>query len=317
MSVQRSLANIIWSLPWLGLKHKKSAYKVLAKADAAPDAPFKTDFFGLVYEGNLRNNIEFSIFYYGAFEKPLLFFLSDTLFKLNQDKVNVQDSCFCDIGANIGQHSLYMSQFAGKVHSFEPFDEVSRKLEHQIQLNSLNNITLHKVGLSDTSEDLTFYAPTGSNQGIGSFDANTVSKGNTALGELSLKKGDELFPELAINRIDLMKIDVEGFEKRTLKGLAQTLMEQRPVIVCEISYGAELSFRSREELIAAMPEDYQFFVFDIRKPDGSKARRRGARAKRSGYYQLIPFNGWREKGQDDIVACPKEKIDLLPMEYKA
>ena len=111
-----------------------------------------------------------------------------------------------------------------------------------------------------------------------------------------------------------MKIDVEGFEKRTLKGLSQTLKQQRPIIVCELSYGAELSFSSRKELIAAMPVDYEFFVFDIRKPNGSKARRKGAKAKRSGFYRLIPHRGWRDAGQDDIIACPKEKVALLPLE---
>jgi len=317
MSAKSSLAGLIWSMDWLGLKYKKSAYKALAKADRAPDAPFRADFFGLKYEGNLKNNIEFSIYFYGAFEKPLLFFLRDALASLANASANRSPSCFCDIGANIGQHSLYMSQFAAAVHAFEPFDEVSKKLEHQVSLNAIENIALHKVGLSDISEKLTFYAPTGSNQGIGSFDANTVSKGNEALGELSLKNGDELFTELAIEQVDLMKIDVEGFEKRTLKGLRQTLTQQRPIIVCELSYGAELSFDSREEFIATMPEDYEFFVFDIRKPDGSKARRRGAKAKRSGYYRLIPHRGWRDKGQDDIVACPKEKVELLPRKSQA
>ncbi|MFT4748526.1 MAG: FkbM family methyltransferase [Pseudohongiellaceae bacterium] len=317
MSSKSSLAGLIWSMGWLGLRYKKSAYKVLAKAGRAPDAPFRADFFGLKYEGNLKNNIEFSIYFYGAFEKPLLFFLRDALASLANASAHKSPSCFCDIGANIGQHSLYMSQFAAAVHAFEPFDEVSKKLEHQVSLNAIENISLHKVGLSDISEKLTFYAPTGSNQGIGSFDANTVSKGNEALGELSLKNGDELFTELAIEQVDLIKIDVEGFEKRTLKGLRQTLTQQRPIIVCELSYGAELSFNSREEFIATMPEDYEFFVFDIRKPDGSKARRRGAKAKRSGYYRLIPHRGWHDKGQDDIVACPKEKVELLPRESQA
>lgn len=314
MSARSSLAELIWASKWLGLKYKKSAYKILAKADRAPDAPFTTDFFGLKYEGNLKNNIEFSIYYYGAFEKPLLFFLRDTLANLATASTNKPANCFCDIGANIGQHSLYMSQFAETVHAFEPFDEVSKKLEHQVRLNAIENIALHKVGLSDITEKLTFYAPTGSNQGIGSFDATTVSKGNEALGELSLKNGDELFSELTIDRVDLMKIDVEGFEKRTLAGLRQTLIQQRPIIVCELSYGAELSFSSREEFIATLPEDYESFVFDIRKPDGSKARRKGAKAKRSGHYRLIPHRGWRDKGQDDIVACPKEKVQRLPLE---
>lgn len=313
MTLQTALAKFLWTTPWIDLKHKKSAYKTLSKKGNAPDAPFTCNFFGLNYEGNLNNNIEFSIFYYGAFEKPLLYFLRDTLSNIKQHPANSSASCFCDIGANIGQHSLYMSQYAAEVHAFEPFSEVSAKLEHQISLNSIHNIHLHKVGLSDSTENLTFYAPTGSNQGIGSFDASTVSKGNAALGELALKNGDELFTELAIVNVDLMKIDVEGFEKRTLKGLKQTLIGKRPIVVCELSYGADLSFQSRQDLLDALPTDYRLFVFDIRKADGSKARRRGAKEKRTGHYRLIPHEGWRDLGQDDVIACPEEKLALLPM----
>lgn len=316
MSMQHSIAKMLWSTKLLGLKYKKSAYKKLSKTGDAPDAPFTCKFFGLNYEGNLNNNIEFSIFYYGAFEKPLLFFLRDTLSNLNENPASKDNGCFCDIGANIGQHSLYMSQFAANVQAFEPFDGVSANLEHQIALNKIKNIQLHKVGLSDSTEKLTFYAPTGSNQGIGSFDANTVSKGNTPLGELALIKGDELFSNLAIEKIDLMKIDVEGFEKRTLTGLKETLANHRPIVVCEVSYNAELSFESREDLTAAFPNDYQFFVFDIRKADGSKARRRGAKEKRTGQYRLISHEGWLDRGQDDIIACPSEKLKQLPMTNK-
>lgn len=315
MSLQIAFARLLWSNPLLNLKYKKSAYKVLSKKGEAPDAPFTCNFFGLNYEGNLNNNIEFSIFFYGAFEKPLLYFLRDTMGLIKKHPASSSISCFCDIGANIGQHSLYMSQYAAEVHSFEPFGEVSAKLEHQIALNSIENIHLHKVGLSDFTENLTFYAPTGSNQGIGSFDASTVSKGNAALGELALRNGDELFSELKIENLDLMKIDVEGFEKRTLTGLKETLVKHRPIMVCELSYGAELSFQSREDLLNALPTDYQLFVFDIRKPDGSKARRRGAKEKRTGHYRLIAHEGWRAHGQDDVIACPKEKLAFLPMSH--
>ena len=67
-----------------------------------------------------------------------------------------------------------------------------------------------------------------------------------------------------------------------------------------------------EEFLAALPPDYELHRFNTRKADGSKARRRGAKARRSGAYALIPFSTWRDSGQDDIVACPLEKSQLLP-----
>lgn len=220
---------------------------------------------------------------------------------------------FADIGANIGQHSLFMSRYADQVYAFEPYAPVRDRLQFHIQLNHIRNIQVHAVGLSEHDERLPFYAPTGRNQGIGSFDAATVSKGNTLAGELQLVQGDTFFAAHNLLPPTLMKIDVEGFEKNVLRGLRGTLASSRPVLVTEITYGKELSFRSVEELREVLPPDYGLFAFDTRKADGSKARRRGASARRSGQYQLIEFRRWLESGQDDVVACPLEKVTLLPL----
>ncbi|HJO12578.1 MAG: FkbM family methyltransferase [Gammaproteobacteria bacterium] len=282
-------------------------YKKICAEGPAPSVPFSTDFFGLTYHGNLNNSIEFSIFYYGAFEKPLLYFLRDTLKNLpNKDLV------FCDIGANIGQHSLFMSKHVSKVHAFEPFQQVSGSLRKHIELNKISNIQIHNVGLSNKNEQKTFFAPTGRNQGIGSFDAATVAKGNEAIGQLALIRGDDYFKQQQISNIALVKIDVEGFEKPALAGLQQTLTENRPIVVFEITYGEELSFTNLEEIQQHLPADYELFTFNTRKVDGSKARRRGLKAKKSGTYSLIPFQFKLTKGQDDIVACPAELGEFLP-----
>jgi len=272
MSLSFKISKFLWRQSWFKPEYGKSVYKIICQEGDAPDAPFVSDFYGLKYEGNLQNTIDFSIFYYGAFEKPLLFFLRDCLKAIKR-----KPSIFCDIGANIGQHTLFMSQFAETVHAFEPYQVVRDKLLHQIAINDLTNITVHPVGLSDSNHSLPFFAPTGRNQGIGSFDASTLAKGNRNIGELELVIADEYLANNAIEELDLVKIDVEGFEKSVLHGLNQTLSRFRPIVVCEITYGNELSFSSLAELEKMFPENYQFFTFDTRKADGSKARRRGAR----------------------------------------
>lgn len=311
MNLSHAIYRTLWRQPWLSLRAKKSIYKKLCKFEPAPNAPFSTDFFGLQYQGNLNNSIEFNIYYHAAFEKPLLFFLRDTLQALRSGSRT--SAVFADIGANIGQHSLFMSRYADQVYAFEPYAPVRDRLQFHIQLNHISNIQVHPVGLSEQDERLPFYAPTGRNQGIGSFDAATVSKGNTLAGELQLVQGDTFFTAQGLLQPTLVKIDVEGFEKNVLLGLRGTLAASRPVLVTEITYGKELSFRSVEELRQVLPPDYRLFAFDTRKADGSKARRRGASARRSGQYQLIEFQRWLERGQDDVVACPLEKVSLLPL----
>jgi len=307
MSLSYTICKFLWHQPWFNPRRGRAIYKKICQHSEAPDHPFDTDFFGLHYEGNLRNTIDFSVYYYGAFEKPLLFFLQDCL-----QSVHRSPSVFCDIGANIGQHSLFMSRIADQVHAFEPFDQVRKKLQHHVELNKITNLSVNTVGLSDRDQLLPFYAPTGRNQGIGSFDASTMEKGNQNIGELALVKGDQYFQSHSIADIDLMKIDVEGFEKAALQGLQETLHRYRPVVVCELTYGNELSIKSMGELSSLFPDNYEFLTFDIRKADGSKARRKEARARMSGEYQLIPFKFDLQQGQDNIVACPRENLDRLP-----
>ena len=182
--------RFIWRQNWIGSRFKKSAYQALSKSGEINRVPFEKDFFGLKYQGDLSNSIELHIFCYGAFEKPLLFFLRDTMTNILADGAA---GVFFDVGANIGQHSLFMSRHASQVHSFEPYPVVSGKLKSHIELNRIDNIHLHEVGLSNQAGMLDFFAPTGQNQGIGSFDASTVEKGNKVAGKLELVQGDTYF----------------------------------------------------------------------------------------------------------------------------
>lgn len=280
----------------------------MVRSGKAPDFAFTKAFFGISYSGNLSNNIDFAIYYYGAFEKPLLYFLRDTM-----NSLSPAQPVFVDVGANIGQHSVFMAAHGSKVHSFEPFASVRSRLQLQIDTNSLSNVSVHPVGLSNETGRLPFYAPTGSNIGIGSFDDSTISKGNVSVGELDLVSGDEYFTSHKIDCIDVIKIDVEGFEKKVLQGLHGTLEKTRPVIVCEITYGGPLSFRSVEDLLGILPADYALLTFDKRKSNGKTARRRDRGSRLTGHYRVIPYTSMLSIGQDNVIACPLEKMNLLPM----
>lgn len=320
MPLKLHIARWVWRQRWLPLRYKKSAYRILGQNGELPDAPFVTDFFGLRYEGNLQDGIEFALYYYGAFEKPLLFFMRNAIHAISASKNQTADSpvgtsgtCFCDIGSNIGQHALFMSNHADQIHAFEPFDEVRGRLSHHIALNNLKNIQVHSVGLGETTGEFDFYAPSGGNRGIGSFVASTKDKGNVPIGKLQVARGDDYFLTSGINNIQMMKIDVEGFEKGVLRGLSQTLETCRPIVVCEVTYGEPESFASLQELQTALPDGYGIFQFNVRKADGSTARRRGSKAKRTGAYKLIPANQFPDTGQDDIVAIPREILGSIPL----
>ena len=288
---------------------RKFLYRQLRRNGKTPDYAFSKDFYGLKYKGNLNNNIDANVFFYGAFEKPLLFFLRDTL---NALITETPKAIFMDIGANIGHHSIFLSKFASQVLAFEPYPKVNMQFKQQIAHNNISNIQIFEIGLSDRRETLNYYAPTGNNEGIGSFDESSIGKGNTSFGQLELHEGDQVIESDSWKNIKLIKIDVEGFEKKVIKGLTRTIEEERPVIVCEITYGQQLSFVSIEELSSYLPQNYEILTFNTRKLDGSKDKRKGSLAKRSGFYELISLKQWRSSGQDDIVMIPNEKSTIIP-----
>ena len=308
MSISHSAYRFLWNRRWIPRAFKRHFYKRLARRGVPVDIEFIQDFFGIRYRGNLNNNIDFNIYFYGAFEKPLLFFLRDTMRAITSPR-----PVFIDVGANVGQHSLFMAAHGAQVHAFEPFGLVRDQLQRQIEESQLDNITLHPLGLGNDNTRLPFYAPTGSNAGIGSFDAGSTSKGNVRAGDLALARGDDYFPLHGIDRIDLVKIDVEGFEKFALQGLRECLRRTRPVIVCEVTLGGPLSFSSLEELRGHLPDNYQLFTFDKRKADGSKARRRNAGSRHTGQYRIVPCSQLPDTGQDDVIAWPREKAALMPL----
>ena len=299
----------LWKTAGNNQTWRKFLYRQLRRNGKTPDYAFSKDFYGLKYKGNLNNNIDANVFFYGAFEKPLLFFLRDTL---NALITETPKAIFMDIGANVGHHSIFLSKFASQVLAFEPYPKVNMQFKQQIAHNNISNIQIFETGLSDRRETLNYYAPTGNNEGIGSFDESSIGKGNTSYGKLELQEGDQVIESDSWKNIKLIKIDVEGFEKKVIKGLSRTIEEERPVIVCEITYGQQLSFVSIEELKSYLPKNYEILTFNTRKLDGSKDKRKGSLAKRSGFYELISLKQWRSSGQDDIVMIPNEKSTIIP-----
>src|SRR5262249_15489554 len=135
-----------------------SCYRRYAKFD------FSVDLFGLIYEGNTGNLIDREIYYNGAYERPVLFLLRDLMTNGCSTK-----GVLLDIGANTGQHSLFMSRYANQIHAFEPYAPVLQRFRMLVEKNKIQNIVIHPVGLGNENSDLPFYKPPDYNLGTGSF----------------------------------------------------------------------------------------------------------------------------------------------------
>lgn len=235
-------------MDWIAFGIRDRIIRYFVNPDTMEGKEFETDFFGLKYKGNLNTFIDWSVYFYGAYEKAILFLMRD----LVKERKN---SVFIDVGANVGQHSIFMSRFCSEVHAFEPYKRVSKLLISKLLYNNLPNIFVHNVGLGAKSEFLDFYAPVGCNIGTGSFVVEHAKGNNIKIGKLKIVNGDLYISKLQLKRLDLVKIDVEGFEKYVLIGLRDTLEKYRPAVIMEYSEITRDSL-TIQELRGILPKAY-------------------------------------------------------------
>lgn len=243
------LLRLLGHQDWLDLETRRRIIKNFVNHNTIGPWEFETDFFGLKYHGNLNDLIDWFVYFFGAYEKAELFLLRDLV-------APIKAPVFIDVGASTGQHSMYMSKFCYRVDAFEPYDQARKILLNRIAANNNANIVVHDVALGAREEFLDFYAPVGHNVGVGSFLPFHRAT-HRIIGNLKLVKGDDYFARQGIEKIDLIKIDVEGFEKYVLQGLKETLIKYRPVVVMEFSRSSKKTLSTPQELWEIMPKDYE------------------------------------------------------------
>ena len=144
---------------------------------------------------------------------------------------------FVDIGANVGNHSIFVSKMVGGagVIAFEPGLKQHALFSVNIALNQAqDHIRLHRCGLSDTVGVLTITHG-------GSVNLGRARVAEDFTGEvIQLNVGDAILGE---KKISFIKIDVEGHELQVLRGLDETIRKNRPKIFVEVEAENEQAFR--------------------------------------------------------------------------
>lgn len=133
-----------------------------------------------------------------------------------------------DVGANIGFHTLYFAELVGedgKVTAFEPVPNNFAALNANLKLNNFQNIETKNIALSNKQEKLHIAADENS-QNPGAYNLFDLS------GDIVIDcfLGDNI---IGNDKVDVIKIDVEGYESFVIDGLLQTIKKNRPTIIFE------------------------------------------------------------------------------------
>jgi FkbM family methyltransferase len=137
------------------------------------------------------------------------------------DTRNFKKRLAIDVGANIGQMAAGLSKHFEQVVSFE----VIAKLEECYYKNTYDNCTFIPTPLSD--REGTVFLTQRENTAISKITRREHQPGNS-------KKTARTLDSYNFKNVDLIKIDVEGWEQKVLDGAINTIVSNRPIIVVEI-----------------------------------------------------------------------------------
>jgi FkbM family methyltransferase len=171
----------------------------------------------------------------GAFEREELAMLAQFLAPLAD---RFAATVALDIGANIGNHSLFFASHFKTVHSFEPNPRTFGVLS--VNAGLVANVSVHNLALGDEpgTLSLTFNSlNVGEASLVQSYQGVSVSNVDVAVGVV-----DELAGQFG--PVSFVKIDVEGFEPQVLRGTKILLREQHPIVAFEQNRAAFIDGRS-------------------------------------------------------------------------
>lgn len=218
---------------------------------------------------NIKKNFQLVIFSFdhiglsinldGRYENSQLNLLEQFITKKMK---NSNKQIALDIGANIGNHSLFLSKYFEKVYSFEPnpitFDVLSINTKY---LADKKNIITYNFGLSDIENELPFIVNSDNIGGSKIISLDSKSSNPKKL-LIKVKKADDIDILLKEN-ISLIKIDVEGHEINSLKGAEKIIVKNKPVILFE--QGSEEIIDKKSEVIEYLSgHNYSFYTMKQR-----------------------------------------------------
>ena len=151
------------------------------------------------------------------------------------DKYVTKDSICVEVGSHIGTISVKLSKKCKHLYCFEPLKDSFVLLNKNLAINRCSNVNSYEIALSNEHKKTTIDFISKNNPG-GSGLLYNYQKINSDIIELKNEYPIELITldSFNIEKLDYLKIDVEGYEKNVIEGGYETIKRCKPFIVMEI-----------------------------------------------------------------------------------
>ncbi|WP_199883821.1 FkbM family methyltransferase [Anaerosinus massiliensis] len=164
-----------------------------------------------------------------------------------------------DVGANIGYYSVLMSKLVGineRVISFELTQHYREVLQSNIEINNLNNCDIMDFGLSNGNDICEISIGSSSATMHWADDSKPIKT-----EKIQLKRLDDIIEFQNINKIDFIKIDVDGHEPVFLEGAWQSIEKFKPVILLEVNHANYLNYGITAWEFYDLLKRHEFFIY--------------------------------------------------------
>jgi FkbM family methyltransferase len=198
-----------------------------------------------------------------------------------------------DAGANEGLYSILAARAVGPygvVVAVEPSPREFRRICANLELNHLRNVRVVPKGLLDKPGSAVLHGADAMHSGHNTFGAFVYeSVAGVHDVEVQVTTVDDLLADQGLDKLDVLKIDVEGAEAVLLRGATRTLQRNRPVIIMELQEPSLRAMGSSSTEVLELLEDHAYRVYGF--------------SDRSGRPDPLELSGL-----DNIAAVPNERV---------
>jgi len=207
-----------------------------------------------------------------------------------------------DIGAHHGLYTLLASlrvANGGRVFSFEPSARERKALLQHVRFNRCKNVSVQDVALGNENQEAKLYVVEGSQTGCNSLRPPVVAS-STSPARINVVRLDDWLIGQSIDRVDFIKLDVEGGERAALQGAERLIERFRPVLFAEVQdiRTRPWGYPAKEIIEQMIQKKYKWFGM---APDGLLSALDVSASEFDGNY----------------VACPEERLTELQKFVKA
>jgi len=224
---------------YLGIPGKLSVFRIIRFFANVPEMIWKHLYFEGTFNFTFKGKNVLLNDYNSSFETSIFWtntFMDEKVSLEVWNELSKHSNTIIDVGANAGVYSIVaaLANDSATIVAFEPISRIYKRLLENIEANQLN-VSTEELALSNANgESIIYDLPVDHHYHASLNKQEVVHHAGLTEQVIRVCRFDDYAKEHGLSDIDLVKIDVEGFELEVLEGMLTTLKTELPSVLIEL-----------------------------------------------------------------------------------